>query len=62
MTERQLLSAALELERGRFGSFAEFIGRAYIVASPANRERLSRAFPELFQAANRVEWPTLRSV
>ena len=62
MTDRQLLSAALLLELGRLGSFAEHIGRAYIVASPANRERLAEAFPDIFEAANRVEWPTLRSV
>ena len=62
MTDRQTLSAALLLERGRFGSFAEFIGRAYIAASPANRERLAAAFPDVFQAANRAEWPILRSV
>ena len=62
MTERQTLSAALMLEGGRFGSFAEFIGRAYIAASPANRERLAEAFPDVFQAAQRAEWPTLRSI
>jgi hypothetical protein len=62
MTERQTLAAALLLEGGRFGSFAEFIGRAYIAASPTNRERLAGAFPELFQAANLAEWPSLRSV
>ena len=62
MTDRQTLSAALLLERGRFGSFAEFIGRAYIAASPANRERLAAAFPDVFQAAQRAEWPILRSV
>ena len=62
MNERQTLSAALLLERGRFGSFAEFIGRAYIAASPANRERLAAAFPDVFQAAQRAEWPILRSV
>ena len=62
MNNRQLLAAALQLECGRFGSFAEFIGRAYIAASPANRERLAEAFPEIFQAANRAEWPILRSV
>ena len=62
MTDRQLLAAALQLERGRLGSFAEFIGRAYIAASPANRERLAEAFPEIFKAANRAEWPTLRSI
>lgn len=62
MTAGQLLRAALALERGRFGSFSEFIGRAYIAASPANRERLAEAFPEIFKAANRAEWPTLRSV
>lgn len=62
MTAGQLLRAALTLERGRFGSFAEFIGRAYIAASPANRERLAEAFPEIFQAAQRAEWPILRSV
>lgn len=62
MTTGQLLRAALALERGRFGSFSEFIGRAYIAASPANRERLAAAFPDVFQAANRAEWPILRSV
>ena len=62
MTDRQLLAAALQLERGRLGSFAELIGRAYIAASPANRERLAEAFPEIFKAANRAEWPTLRSI
>ena len=62
MNERQTLSAALLLEDGRFGSFAKFIGRAYIAASPANRERLAAAFPDVFQAAQRAEWPILRSV
>lgn len=62
MTTGQLLRAALLLERGRLGSFAELIGRAYIAASPANRERLAEAFPEIFQAAQRAEWPTLRSI
>jgi hypothetical protein len=62
MTDRQLLAAALLLEDGRLGSFAEFIGRAYIAASPANRERLAEAFPEIFKAANQAEWPILRSI
>lgn len=62
MTERQLLEAAMLLENGRFGSFAEHLGRAYIAASPDNRDRLAQAFPDVFQAAHHGQWPSLRRV
>ncbi len=62
MTERQLLEAAMLLENGRFGSFAEHLGRAYIADSPDNRDRLAQAFPEVFDAAHFAMWPTLKKV
>lgn len=62
MNDRQLLEAALLLESGRLGSFAEHLGRAYIAASPDNRDRLAKAFPEVFQAAYQDRFPSLRRV
>ena len=62
MNDKQTHAAALMMIEGRLGSFAEHIGRAFIAASPANRERLFQAFPEVFQAAQALTFPTLRSV
>lgn len=53
MNDDQLRAAALAMETGRYGSFAEFIGRAYLAADPNNRDRLTRAFADLFAQIDR---------
>ena len=49
MTHDEMLKASLELETGTHGSFAALIGEAYLKADGSNAERLSKAFPELFE-------------
>jgi hypothetical protein len=41
--------AAAELATGRHGGFARRIGEAYQLADEANKAKLTRAFPELFE-------------
>ena len=48
-TDRQMHGAAAELASGLHGSFARRIGEAYQFADEANKARLTRAFPELFE-------------
>ena len=43
--------AAAELASGLHGSFARRIGEAYQLADEANKARLTRAFPDLFDKA-----------
>ena len=49
LSDRDTQRAALELQTGRHGGFAESIGIAYNRADPTNRARLVEAFPELFK-------------
>lgn len=49
MSDRDIQRAAMELQTGRHGGFAESIAIAYHRADPANRARLVEAFPELFK-------------
>lgn len=59
MNDNQLHRAALALSDGAHGHFAAHIGDAYLSADPANRERLTAAFGDLFARAhqfnNRLE-------
>lgn len=48
MTHDQYREAALAMEKGTFGRFAEHIGAAYIAADPTNRDQLIDAFGPLF--------------
>ena len=41
--------AAYAMSKGRYGSFAEHIGNAYLVADPYNKETLLWAFRGLFE-------------
>jgi len=44
-----MFNACRELESGRHGSFAQHIARAYVVADKGNSQKLSDAFPDLFE-------------
>lgn len=49
MPQDEKLEIALDLETGRYGSFAANIGTAWISADLGNRQRLEAAFPDLFE-------------
>lgn len=49
MTPDQAHKAAYAMSKGRYGSFAEFIGCAYLVADSHNKETLLEAFKSLFE-------------
>lgn len=50
-SKRDMHHAAAELATGLHGSFARRIGEAYQLADEANKAKLTRAFPELFDKA-----------
>ena len=43
--------AAQNLCSGRYGSFAAYIGEAYLVADPSNKDKLLQTFWEIFRHA-----------
>lgn len=49
MTTDQAHKSAYAMSKGRYGSFAEFIGCAYLVADNNNKETLLEAFKSLFE-------------
>jgi len=53
--DSELLSTAIKnLRTGRFGGFAASIGDAASVADYSNRDRIIKAFPELFWIASEL--------
>ena len=48
MTHDKAHKAALAMSKGRYGSFAEHIGNAYLVADSHNKQTLLTAFAGLF--------------
>lgn len=49
MTHDKAHKAALAMSKGRYGSFAEHIGNAYLVADSYNKQTLLEAFKSLFE-------------
>jgi hypothetical protein len=49
MTNDDARKAARAMALGRYGSFAAYIGKAYLVADRGNMESLLEAFQSLFQ-------------
>lgn len=48
------INAAKELITGRHGSFAAYIGEAYLVADPSNKDKLLQTFWEIFRHAEQI--------
>lgn len=49
MTRFEAHTAAYAMSQGRYGSFAEHIGHAYIRADIPNKNALIKAFADLFE-------------
>lgn len=49
LTNEQLFKTANAMKNGAFGSFAEHLGNAYLVADSHNKELIQTAFSDLFQ-------------
>ena len=60
MTYDQYREAALAMESGHFGRFAEHIGAAYIAADATNRDLLIETFGPLFYRVNFILTLTTR--
>lgn len=45
------IKAAEDLRTGKHGSFAAYIGEAYLVADPSNKDKLLQNFWEVFRHA-----------
>ena len=48
LTQYEFYLSACELSTGLHGSFAEAIGKAFIVADKGNSKKLLNAFPDVF--------------
>lgn len=53
MTHDKAHKAARAMSYGSYGSFAEHLGNAYLVADPYNKETLLKAFSDLFDKVMR---------
>jgi hypothetical protein len=49
MTKDDAYKTAKAMSSGRYGAFATYIGKAYLVADRGNMESLLEAFQSLFQ-------------
>jgi hypothetical protein len=61
ITQAQAYKAAQEMARGNYGSFAQSIGQALLVADSTNCETLMKAFSGLFERVfNNIEQQVLQ--